>query len=123
MFRVLEPGGHAFLHHSNFGEYLVEGQLSVPLAGWRGRTVTAERARELFVGCGFHSIAHEKITWVFDGIYSDFYTLVRKTDPDRHCRPLPAETVFYNDKFSEELAAARLVSTRYTRPLSGQYGL
>jgi Methyltransferase domain len=123
LFRVIEPGGHAFLHHSNFGEYLVEGQLSVPLVGWRGRTVTAEWAREMFVGCGFHSIAHEKITWVFDGIYSDCFTLVRKPDPDRHCTPPPAATVFYNDRFSEELAAARLVSTRYTRSLSDQYGL
>lgn len=122
LFRVLEPGGHAFLHHSNFGEYVVDGQLSIPLVGWRGRTVTAEWARDTFKGCGFQSIAHEKITWVFDQIYSDCFTLVRKPDPDRHCRPLPAETVFYNDKFSEELATARLVSARYTKPLSDRYG-
>jgi hypothetical protein len=118
LFRTLEPGGYAFLHHSNLGEYVIEGELSVPHVGWRGLTVTEELVRDTFRDCGFISIAHEKIKWAFNGPFSDCFTLVRKPCLRSSAEEAPRETVFYNDRFSEELAAARYISARYTSALA-----
>ena len=118
LIRILEPGGYAFLHHSNLGEYVIGGELTVLSVGWRGRTDDSGNGTDIFCNFGFISIAHEKIQWVFDGPFSDCFTLVRK--PRVHCfvEEQSAETVFYNARFSEEIAGAKLISARYTSALA-----
>ena len=97
---------------------MVDGALSVPQVGWRGKTVTAELARDIFRECGFISLAHEKIKWVFDGAFCDCFSLVRKPRMHERHHGMSNETVFYNEKFSEELQGARFVSARYTSALT-----
>lgn len=112
LFRVLEPGGHAFIHHSNIGEYMVDGRLTIEQFGWRGKSVTAELAQKVFRSCGLRSIAHEKITWVWDTPFTDCFSLIRK--PLNEDEAELGDTVFYNKAFSDELAHARFVHERYS---------
>lgn len=113
--RVLEPGGHAFLHHSNLGEFVAEGG-SIPdiKTGGRGSTVTAERVQSAFIANGMLSIAHEKTRWIFpDGPYRDCFSLVSKPR-EGELRAVTEDVIFYNEVFGEEISHSKWISERYT---------
>jgi len=119
IYRVLEPGGHAFVHHSNIGEYVKEGKLTVPNYGWRAQTVTAESASNAFSDAGLICLTHEKIKWVLDD-YCDCFSLLQKPK-NSNMSPDTKPSIFYNDQFGTEVWLSRIRSEKYTKPLSERW--
>jgi len=114
--RVLEPGGHAFIHHSNLGEYVKDGTVTVPHAGFRAQSVTVEAASNAFNAAGLICLTHEKITWLSEE-YIDCFSLLRKPRSDNTCGDT-IPSIFYNDQFRNEVLLSKLRSEKYTIPLS-----
>lgn len=117
--RVLVPGGHAFIHHSNLAEYVSDGKLSVENAGWRATTVSAERVRDGFASAGLHSIVHEKIPWISPDHYSDCFSLVRKSTSSKEHSAPGEGAIIVNSDFQREMQISRFVSENYTNRLRG----
>lgn len=116
--RVLEPGGHAFIHHSNLGEYVQHGVLNAVNFHRRDTTVSAELAADAFRRAGLVSLVHEKIQWIATEAtnqpFCDCLSLVRK--PQRGGKAAesdPAARMFYNPGFIDEIAHCRQISERY----------
>jgi SAM-dependent methyltransferase len=116
IYRVLEPGGHAFIHHSNSGEYVKNGKLTVPNPGWRAQSVTAESVHNSFSAAGLICLTHEKITWLQQD-YTDCFSLVRKPrDGNTGLNTKP--NIFYNDQFRNEVLLSKSRSEKYTKRLN-----
>jgi SAM-dependent methyltransferase len=114
--RVLEPGGHAFIHHSNIGEYAKDGTLTIPNPHGRGQSVTAESASKVFRAAGLICLTHEIMMWSND-YYTDCFSLLRKPRSDNTCSDT-ITSIFYNDQFGNEMLRSKIISEKYTRPLS-----
>jgi SAM-dependent methyltransferase len=104
--RVLRPGGVAFIHHSNMGEY----EPGTDNPGWRGRTISAENAGREFMAAGLQVITQEKIPWVFRGVLTDCFSFLR--------RPLPRESLssgrqVVNETFIRECELAAQLAALY----------
>jgi hypothetical protein len=122
--RVLEPGGHAFVHHANLAEYTQDGVLSVANPHRRDTTVSAELAAGIFHRAGLVSLVHEKIQWIASDAntdpFCDCLSLIAKPLPGTIPSPHgPAAPIFYNRGFLAEIAACRLLGERY-RPADTQ---
>jgi hypothetical protein len=115
IYRVLEPGGRAFVHHSNLGEYVKDGELTVEPAYRRDPTVTAELAAGVFQGAGLVSLVHEKFQWCQSEPFGDCFSLLAKPKAGAAV-PIqdPTQKIFYNNSFREEVAYCRLLGSRYT---------
>jgi SAM-dependent methyltransferase len=112
--RVLEPGGHAFIHHSNLAEYVKQHALTVVNFHRRDTSVSAELAADVFQGAGLASLVHEKIQWIPtapDQAFCDCFSLLRK--PRAGNANLAAGTPFYNAGFRDEIALCHQISERY----------
>jgi SAM-dependent methyltransferase len=103
IYRVLRPGGHGFLHHSNIGEYEPD---TVTNDGWRGVTVSADNFGRECTAAGLQVLSQEKIPWVFRGALTDCFTLVKK--PRKGETPGPCKQFVTADFFQECEIAARL---------------
>ena len=110
--RVLEPGGYAFIHHSNLAEYVKDGKLTImEPTGGRGATVSAELASAAFQAAGLVPLIHEKVQWRFS-YYGDCFSLVRKPALDEG----PSEAspqIFRNELFPAEIKASKQIGERY----------
>jgi hypothetical protein len=115
--RVLVSGGHAFLHHSNIGEYRNGDELRVDNPGWRGRSVSAETASDAFRDAGLIPLVHEKIRWTFND-YCDCFSTVAKLAAGRAAPAAAADpAVYYNESFGDEIQRSSQLSLRYTRAI------
>lgn len=115
--RVLMPGGYAFIHHSNLGEYVQNGKLNITgVSGGRGVTVTAEAASAAFREAGLVPLVHEKIQWQPLPYYGDCLSLVRKPAPGEAANGGPETplSIFYNEGFQAEMRRSKLLSSHYT---------
>jgi len=73
--RVLVPGGHAFIHHSNYGTR-ARGATFEANPSLRGN-VSADEVREWCDGIGFQVLSHEDLDW--DGVEAlDAVALIRR---------------------------------------------
>jgi SAM-dependent methyltransferase len=118
--RVLVPGGHAFIHHSNIGEYVEDGKLTVANPGWRGTSVTAEIVHDLVRSAGLVSLIHEKIGWVLLEGYTDCFTLIHKPPGPEREQPHTAPRIYYNEDFGAEIRRSSQISNWYTTATSGR---
>jgi hypothetical protein len=59
--RVLEPGGHAFLHHPNLAEYAKDGVLSVAVLHRIDITLSAALAASILHRAALISLVHEQV--------------------------------------------------------------
>jgi SAM-dependent methyltransferase len=116
IFRVLEPGGYAFLHHSNIGQYVRDGVLTVPNQGMRGVSVTAERVHELCRSAGLKSLVHEKIRWTFTD-YTDCFSLMQKPASPAEGEPDLRVLIYENEDFTAEIQRSSRLSRHYTEAL------
>jgi len=116
MYRVLEPGGHAFIHHSNIGEYVKDGMLTIGSSGTRAQTVTAESASDAFCAAGLICLTHEKIPWLNDA-YLDCFSLLEKPRIDKTYADTKPN-IFYNDQFRNEVSISKMRSEKYTKLLN-----
>lgn len=73
--RVLRPGGHAFLHHSNLGSYT--SWTERPLG--RGASVSAQSVKSAAMKVGLQVVVQELISWQSEGL-RDCMTLLIKSD-------------------------------------------
>ena len=98
--RVLAPDGVAFLHHSNFGEYVDEatGSSRIPNAHWRDAGVTAERVRAIAEQHGLVPVAQELVNWGAGEELIDCLSLLAR----RGSRHESAPRVARNPRFMEE---------------------
>jgi hypothetical protein len=62
--RVLEPDGHAFLHHSNLAEHAKDGVSSVAVVHRSDITLSAALAASIFLRAGLISLVHEQVQWI-----------------------------------------------------------
>ena len=117
--RVLKPGTHAFLHHSNIGEYLRDGALTVKNHGNRGVTVSADTAFEAFTAAGLRCLVQEKNQWVANptGEFTDCFSLLQKPSDATKAAD---RVVFYNRNFAQEAAISRTIADSYSRKLGIQ---
>jgi len=96
--RVLRPGGHAFIHHSNLGMFGIKGEQNPHC---RGETVSAESVRNVCAELGLDVVIQEMVNWSTE-ICQDCFTTVKAPDGS------PVETtVIYNDHFWDEAARTR----------------
>ncbi|MGE4204129.1 MAG: class I SAM-dependent methyltransferase [Vulcanimicrobiota bacterium] len=95
--RVLRPGGGAFLHHSNLGEYdfyfTLTGLVPEPtrvrlnrlglidLSQWRAPTVTAAKFRAMAEAAELVCTSQELVNWGAKRLIDCFTTLVTKGSP------------------------------------------
>lgn len=108
--RVLRPGGHAFVHHSNLGAYperIAEFDWARQLHG-RGRSTTAASVRETCAQSGLQCLSQELIPWGGTGLCIDAFTLVRRADG-----PAPATLVEEHTHWAGEAAQARRLARLY----------
>jgi SAM-dependent methyltransferase len=111
--RVLRPGGSAFLHHSNFGQYVdpTAGTSQATPNHLRGTTMTAQRLRERCREVGIACMVQELIPWGGGSAYIDCFSLLRNTggaDVD----PI----VFEHSAFETELRNLRRLHQLYRPP-------
>lgn len=88
--RVLRPGAHAFLHHSNLGAFAdpVTGENPVKRQHWRARSVSAEHVQQLARDAGLHCLAQELIPWDREErAMTDAFTLLRRPADARDPAP------------------------------------
>jgi SAM-dependent methyltransferase len=115
LYRVLEPGGHAFLHHSNLGEYVANGVLTVPNRFRRDPTVSAENAMAAFRHAGFVSLVHEKTQWLghdaANDPFCDCISLILKPAVGAPAHDQAASV--YNRWFINEVAYCRALAEHY----------
>jgi SAM-dependent methyltransferase len=114
--RVLEPGGHALIHHSNLAEYVQNGVLNTVNFHRRDATVSAELAADAFRRTGLISLVHEKIQWIpvtADQPFADCLSLVRKPRPGGKAAETDPAAIFYNHSFFDEIAQSRQLYEHY----------
>jgi len=117
IYRVLEPGGHAFIHHSNLEEYMKDGTITVAAStGMRAQSVSAESASNAFSAAGLICLTHEKIQWLSDH-YTDCFSLLRKPTSGNTCSDTK-QIIFYNNQFRNEVLLSKIRSEKYTKPLN-----
>jgi SAM-dependent methyltransferase len=111
--RVLKPGGHAFIHHSNLGAY-PERQADFDWARdlhARGKTMSAAAMREACADNALHCLSQELIPWGSTGLYIDTFSFIRRGDAG------DAETVVEEHAWwGKEIAQARRVARLYPLP-------
>ena len=116
IFRVLEPGGYAFLHHSNIGQYVREGQLTIANHGMRGTSMSAERVHELCQSAGLRPLVHEKIRWIFNE-YTDCFSLLQKPAGPAAWEGDISIPIYENEDFAAEIQRSSRLSLHYTEAL------
>jgi SAM-dependent methyltransferase len=79
--RILKPGGHGFIHHSNMATYVDPNSdtLTIENRHWRDTSMTAKRFRELCVACGMKCISQEIVEWE-PGVLSDAFSLFTRQE-------------------------------------------
>ncbi len=82
--RKLKSGAHAFLHHSNLGQFVdaVSGDVSVANEHWRDPTVSASVFREKCQEAGLACISQELVQWLSDDLI-DCFSVVQNGPTDR----------------------------------------
>jgi SAM-dependent methyltransferase len=111
--RCLQPGGTAFLHHSNLLAFFDQsGQLAVDNPHWRDPTVSAELVAQACADHGLHVLVQELVQW---GVphHSDCFTLLRR--PTYAEAPVAATTRLEHPGMNSEMAIARDLSAAYWR--------
>jgi SAM-dependent methyltransferase len=123
--RKLRPGGVAFLHHSNLGQYgyyqtlrkigrkthvrWANGMIEQTLQ-WRAFSVSAEMVRACATAAGLGCISQELINWRTPRALIDCFTvLVRDAAPERKA------IVLRNRSFMEEAHRAKQLAATYRR--------
>jgi len=107
----LTPDGVAFLHHSNFGEYVdpATGQVapSIENTHWRAPSVSAETVRQACANHGLVCVSQELVNWGNGQQLSDAITVAAL----RTSRWAERDLVLRNDEFMREAHyVARLAS-------------
>jgi SAM-dependent methyltransferase len=114
--RVLEPGGHAFVHHSNLGEYVRNGMLQVANPNRRDSTLDAREAARIFSTAGLTLLVQETFQWCGGEAYSDCFTLMSK--PSSAAVPR-APAIFKNERFGDEIKYCHFLASIYTAATQG----
>lgn len=111
--RVLRPGGSAFLHHSNFGQYFdpVVGADPEEPKHLRATTMTAQRLRERCREVGIACVVQELIPWGGRAKYIDCFSLLRNLG-GADVEPI----VFEHSGFETELRNLRRLQQLYQPP-------
>ena len=79
--RVLKPGAHAFLHHSNLGEYQETLPKEIePAEHWRSRTMTAEMFRAFCREARLDCLEQELVNWGGTARLPDCFSTVATRD-------------------------------------------
>ena len=109
--RVLRPGAHAFLHHSNLAAMAGEdGVLADENPHWRDPQVSAEVVAEHSRRHGLQVVVQELVQWGVP-FHSDCFTLLRRpldpTEPD------PGTRRIEHPDMNGEMAVARLMTDSY----------
>lgn len=109
--RVLRPGGHAFLHHSNLGA--LAGQLSPQelqkVPGGRRASMSASAAVEDARAAGLRVLVQELIPWHDAEQMTDCLTLLKHDSAHTGLSP----QVIERSDWREELAFARRMTRMY----------
>jgi ubiquinone/menaquinone biosynthesis C-methylase UbiE len=123
IFRVLRPGGTAFVHHSNAASYPVYfgmfGRLPgyrrltqvLPLeySNWRGLSVSGDKVIAAARKVGMRALVQERINWNSTRLLDCMTTLAKAGHPEK------SDCVVYNNPgFMSEAAAVRRMSTAYS---------
>jgi SAM-dependent methyltransferase len=108
--RVLRPGGSAFLHHSNLGEYAdARGHVPLDNPHWRSTSVSASLVRRAAAAAGLGVLAQELLPWGGE-VFNDCLSLVARA-------PGPAAPVLIrNADFGREVGNLRRIAGMYRRP-------
>jgi ubiquinone/menaquinone biosynthesis C-methylase UbiE len=109
--KKLKVGGKGFIHHSNMGEYLVNGELTVPNKHWRGKSMTLSHFREFCANSGLKCVSQEKVTWgqvEFNDGFS-FFARLDTSDPNFSTPTLVVE----NSNFLIEITNAKTIYRLY----------
>ena len=109
--RKLKIGGRGFIHHSNMGEYLVNGELTTPNYHWRATSMTMLHFRDYCLQAGLKCVSQEKISWGQECL-NDGFSLFAKLDPDNDSRSVPTMIV-ENAQFNREIANAKTMHELY----------
>ena len=114
--RVLRHGGSAFLHHSNFGQYIdpATGTTEPVPDHFRATTMTAQRLRDRCREVGIACVVQELIPWGGASEYIDCFSLLRKTS-SVDVEPIVIE----HPGFETELRHLRRLHQVYRPPYDG----
>jgi SAM-dependent methyltransferase len=129
----LKPGGHAFIHHSNMGQYerlaalarkvperlrrhLVVRGLLVNVYGWRAESVTAEIFDQCSRQAGLRCVSQERINWMYGRHVIDCISVVTSQDSPS-ARPVVRYT---NRAFMREANRLAEVTALYDRSRRAQ---
>jgi ubiquinone/menaquinone biosynthesis C-methylase UbiE len=110
--RTLRPGGGAFLHHSNLGEYVdASGQSLLSADHWRAKSVTARQVREICREIGLECRVQELIPWGADQ-YIDAFSFLRRPLANE---PLVETVIKENSSFLAEASNLSQLRALYGR--------
>lgn len=110
----LRPGGLAFFHHSNIGQYRdASGRLMIDNPHWRATSVTAAVVRELCTRAGLWCLVQEIVPWGGDEFNDCFTYFARPEQPG----PAPPTRVVRHDAMGQEVSNLRRLADLY-RPLA-----
>lgn len=109
--RVLQPGGSAFLHHSNLGAFIGDdGELEVENPHWRDHEVSGDTVAEICKQQGLHVHVQEYIQWGVPFL-SDCFTLLRL--PKDPTEPPPGIRRISHLDMNGEMHVARQLTEGY----------
>jgi SAM-dependent methyltransferase len=111
--RKLRIGGRGFIHHSNMGEYVVNGQLTAPNEHLRATSMTMLHFRDYCQQAGLKCVSQEKISWGQQYL-NDGFSLFTKLDPDNDSFSVPTMIV-ENPQFNREIENAKTMHELYNK--------
>ena len=106
--RTLRPGGHAFLHHSNFGQFLDlgSGEHVIENRHWRDGRMTAQQMRGFCGEAGLVCRSQELTQWIDDHLIDCISVVYRPREP--HELAMQTKLAVHPDFGAECRSAARL---------------
>jgi SAM-dependent methyltransferase len=116
--RVLRPGGTAFLHHSNLGDYLdpSSGRAVVSVDHWRASSVNAALVREECRQGELECLTQELIPWGGKEFIDAFSLLRRPLGDEARAEPLVAEHAAFLKETGNLLRLKKLYADRESSP-------
>jgi SAM-dependent methyltransferase len=106
--RILRPGGFAFLHHSNLGQFRspVTGELTIENPHWRASDVSADLVRGWCAENGLRCLCQEKINWGGPTLTDVFSLIEANSEP-------VAQERFENPSFMRQAEESARIARAY----------
>jgi SAM-dependent methyltransferase len=109
---LLRPGAHGFLHHSNLGVFVENGEVTVDNPHWCDASTSAAVIRELCRAANLQCVAQELIQWGTP-YHGDCFTVLRRPAAGEAVDLTAAPRLYENPYMNEEIGYCRTLDAHY----------